>query len=238
MLTLSALGITVETKKILSDVTFDIAPGTVCAIMGTNGSGKSTLLKTIMGDPHYTVSAGTISLYNTLINNLPPHERARLGIFYAPQSPLAIPGVTVRQLLRAAIPREKCDSTSLLSRITEVAEVLQIPDELLSRSLNENFSGGERKKMEILQMAILEPRLILLDEIDTGVDIDALKIIGKFLRDFLRNDPQKSLLIVTHHNHILSELSAQQIHMMHKGRIVRSGDAKLAREIEENGYDF
>jgi Fe-S cluster assembly ATP-binding protein len=204
--------------------------------MGTNGSGKSTLAKTIMGDPRYTVTSGTITLDDVHITDLSSHERAHRGIFLAPQSPLAIPGVSVQQLLRAAIPRDVLNSTTLLHKITNTAKALQIPDELLKRSLNENFSGGERKKMEMLQMAILNPQYIILDEIDTGVDVDALKVIATFLAQTLANDPHKTLIIITHYNRILSDLPVDHVFIMQSGHITRSGDKSLAHEIEQKGY--
>ena len=236
MLVLKNLSVMIEKKKIIDDLTLTFAPGKIYAIMGTNGSGKSTLAKTLMGDPRYMIASGSIMIDDAVITDLPPHERAQRGIFLAPQSPLAIPGVTVQQLLRAAIPREKCDSTTLLQKIIATAKELYIPDELLKRSLNENFSGGERKKMEMLQMAILDPQYIILDEIDTGVDVDALKIIASFLAQTIARDPQKTVIIITHYNRILSYLPVDHVLIMQDGRIIQTGDATLAQEIEDKGY--
>ncbi|MFA5986287.1 MAG: Fe-S cluster assembly ATPase SufC [Parcubacteria group bacterium] len=236
MLSINNLSVQADEKTIIHTVSYDFAPGKIYAIMGVNGSGKSTLAKTIMGDPSLRVLSGDITLDQKNITSLPPQERAHLGIFLAPQSPLAIPGVTVQQLLRTAIPRDTQDSATLLKRITDVAQDLDMKKELLSRSLNENFSGGERKKMEMLQAAILDPRYIILDEIDTGVDVDALATIATFIKKMKTNDPQKTFIIITHYNRILSQLPVDEVLIMHNGTITEHGDAALAEKIEKDGY--
>jgi Fe-S cluster assembly ATP-binding protein len=235
MLSIKNLTVTVENKEILHDISVDFLKKKVYAIMGVNGSGKSTLVRTIMGDPSLQVTSGTIALNDEKITKLAPHDRAKNGIFLSPQTPLAITGVTVQKLLRAAIPREKKSSKDLIFEIKKIAQELQIKPELLTRSLNENFSGGERKKMEILQAVILDPTYILLDEIDTGVDIDALKMIAGFLTKMIENT-DKTLVIITHYNRILSLLPIDEVLVMKDGRITQRGDALLAKKIEKHGY--
>lgn len=236
MLSLSHVTVTTDETTIIHDLSYDLLPGKIYAVMGMNGSGKSTLAKTIMGDPSLTITTGTIHLDDQNITDLSPDKRARMGIFLAPQSPLAIPGVTIQQLLRAAIPREKCKSADLLRQITDVSGSLAIKSDLLTRSLNENFSGGERKKMEMLQATILDPRYVILDEIDTGVDVDALKVIAAQIMQMRFADPQRTFIIITHYNRILSHLPVDEVLIMHNGAIIRHGDATLASEIEKNGY--
>lgn len=235
MLSITDLTVHVGDKEILHDISIDFDVDKVYAIMGVNGSGKSSLAKTIMGDPMLIISDGNILIEQKKIDVLPVHKRATEGIFFSPQSPLAIPGVTVGQLLRAAISRDDIDSKTLSQKIKSTAKELQIPSELLTRSLNENFSGGERKKMEVLQAAILNPKYIILDEIDTGVDVDALKIIAHFLQKFIK-DSGKTLILITHYNRILSYLPVDEVIIMHDGTIVEKGDATLAEKIEKEGY--
>ncbi len=235
---LSIQKITVKTahKEILHDISFDFLPGKIYAIMGVNGSGKSTFAKTIMGDPAFDVISGNITLHKKNITKLPPHERAHMGIFLAPQSPLAIPGVTVQQLLRTAISRDIVTSEVLLEKINKMACNLEIKKELLTRSLNEDFSGGERKKMEMLQAGILDPKYIFLDEIDTGVDIDALIKISAFIAQMKDTDSQKTFIIITHYNRILSQLPVDEVLVMQNGIITEHGNASLAEKIENEGY--
>jgi len=235
MLSIKNLTVQADTKKILNDISIDFELNKIYAIMGINGSGKSSLAKTIMGDSQMIITSGSILLDNKELNTLPPNERSRKGIFLSPQSPLAIPGVTVRQLLRMAISRDIIDSKTLSEKIKSNAQELQIPSELLTRSLNENFSGGERKKMEVLQAAILDPKYIILDEIDTGVDVDALKIIASFLKK-MYEEKDMTLILITHYNRILSYLPVDTVMIMRDGQITQTGDATLARKIESEGY--
>jgi len=235
MLSIKNITVSANEKEILHDISIDFSIGNIYAIMGVNGSGKSSLAKTIVGDPAMTITNGTILLNKTNITALPTNERAQKGLFFSPQSPLAISGVTVSQLLRAAIPRDKMTSKVLSQKIKDTAKELEIPTELLTRSLNENFSGGERKKMEVLQAAIIDPQYLILDEIDTGVDVDALKVIALFLKK-LSTQPHKTLILITHYNRILSYLSVNEVIVMKDGTITQKGDASLAKKIETTGY--
>ncbi|PID52568.1 MAG: Fe-S cluster assembly ATPase SufC [Candidatus Moraniibacteriota bacterium] len=235
MLSIKNLTVAAEDKEILHDISVDFDAGKMYAIMGTNGSGKSTLARTIMGDPSFKKVTGKIILDDIDISEITPNKRAQKGIFLAPQSPLAIPGVTVQQLLRTAMPREKKTSKDLIAEIKKVAKKLDINPGLLTRSLNENFSGGERKKMEILQMILLNPRYIILDEIDTGVDVDALKIITKNIRDFCAQK-DKTVILITHYNRIIDQLPIDETLVMHNGNIIECGDAALAKKIDAEGY--
>jgi Fe-S cluster assembly ATP-binding protein len=235
MLSIKNLTVTADNKEILKNITIDFDANKIYAIMGINGSGKSSLVKSIMGDPAMQIMDGQIFIDSTNITDLPTNKRATKGIFLSPQSPISIPGVTVGQLLRSAVSRDKMDSKILTSKIKDVAKELEIPKELLTRSLNENFSGGERKKMEVLQAAILDPQYIILDEIDTGVDVDALKIIANFLKKITDNS-KKTLILITHYNRILSYLNVDEVIVMKDGKIIQKGDSTLAQTIELEGY--
>lgn len=237
MLSIKNLSASAGKKKILKDISVTFRPGKIYAVMGPNGSGKSTLARTIMGDPAFTTaSKSVITLNRKNITNLTPDKRAQAGIFLSAQSPLEIPGVTVAQLLRRATAGQKRSALALKKEIDHIAHNLKIPDELLSRSLNVGFSGGERKKLEVLQAAILDPQYIFLDEIDTGVDVDALKTIAQFLKKFVK-DTKKTLVIITHYNRILKYLPPHEVIVIRDGKIVTKGDKKLAQAIEKKGYD-
>jgi Fe-S cluster assembly ATP-binding protein len=235
MLSIKNLTVQATEKEILHDISINFNINKIYAIMGVNGSGKSSLVKTIMGDPTMKITKGQIFIDSKNISVLPANERAKQGLFLSPQSPMAIPGITVGQLLRSAIPRDTIDSKTLTTTIKQFAQELEIPKELLTRSINENFSGGERKKMEVLQAAILNPKYIILDEIDTGVDVDALKIIANFLKT-ITNDTKKTLILITHYNRILSYLHIDEVIVMKNGTIAKRGDATLAKIIEQKGY--
>ena len=236
MLSIKNLTVEASETKILHNISIDFSNGKIYAIMGINGSGKSTLARTIMGDPSLDITSGEIILEHENITEIAPNKRAKKGIFLSPQSPLAIPGVTVGQLLRTAISREKKSSKDLTAEIKTAAKELQINSKLLTRSLNENFSGGERKKMEMLQAVLLNPKYIILDEIDTGVDVDALKIIARSITKIKENS-KKTFVIITHYNRILSQLPVDEVFVMKDGKITNRGDASLAKKIEEDGYE-
>jgi len=236
MLSLSHWSARAGNKDILHDIALDIAPGTITAIMGPNGSGKSTLARTVMGDPTFTLGDGArLMCDGTDLTHASADVRAREGIFLSAQSPLAISGVTVRDLMRAALTERGVQALDVKKRLERTAAQLAIPDELLDRSLNDGFSGGERKKMEVLQMALVDPRYIILDEIDTGVDVDALKTIATFLHACVA-DTDKALVIITHATKILDHLTPTHTVVLRDGRIAAQGDAALAYTIEQEGF--
>ncbi len=237
MLSIKKLTVSVQKKEILTNISTIFRPGKIYAIMGPNGSGKSTLARTIMGDPAFGVAQkSSITLNRTEITKMSPDKRAKLGIFLSAQSPLEIPGVTVFQLLRRACSSQGFTAVELKKKVDFIAAELKIPDELLSRSLNVGFSGGERKKLEVLQAAILDPTYIFLDEIDTGVDVDALKTIAQFLKKFVK-ETKKTLVIITHYNRILKYLPPCEVIVIRDGKIIKKGDKELPHLIEKDGYD-
>lgn len=237
MLSLRDICVAAGDTTILTNVSLDFAPGKVYAVMGPNGSGKSTVARTLIGDPALTVKSGDVVLDDNMITDVAPDERARRGIFYSPQSPPALPGVTVQMLLREAVARDTMTSTALLATINDAARKLRIPEELLSRSLNDNFSGGERKKMEVLQALVLHPRYIILDEIDTGVDVDAVGTISRALADLHAVAPQTTIVLITHYARVFAHVRADAAFVMRNGAVVATGDASIIETIDRNGYD-
>ncbi len=240
MLEIKNLSVTVTEKKenILKNISLNFEKGKIYTIMGPNGSGKSTLVRSIMGDPIFSFSdSSSITLNNKSIENYSADKRAKLGIFLSMQAPIEIPGVTVFQLLRKALGSDdkKINIIEFKKQVDAIAQELEIPTELLNRSLNEGFSGGERKKMEILQMAILDPSYVFLDEIDTGVDVDALKIISNFLKKFIK-DTDKTLIIITHYNRILKYLTPDEVIVIKKGKLITRGDSSLSAKICKTGF--
>ncbi len=235
MLTLENLSVSIGKKKILNDISFQFKPGTTYALMGPNGSGKSTLASAIMGHPDIQFSRASKILLDTKnLKNLSPDKRSHLGIFLSFQTPLEIPGVTVFDLLRIALEK-KMDPVTLHRQVQAYAQELHIPDELLKRSLNVGFSGGEKKKLEALQAVMLKPQFALFDEIDTGVDVDALKIISKFLKKYLPKET--TLVFITHSTRLLKYINPDEVLVIKDGRLVKSGKASLAKIIEEKGFE-
>ncbi len=235
MLTLQNLSVSIADKKILNDISFTFRPGRTYALMGPNGSGKSTLAGAIMGHPDMTFSrTSKILLNNKNIKNLSPDKRARLGIFLSFQTPLTLPGVTVFELLRLALEK-MLDPVTLHGRIKTLAAELHIKDELLKRSLNDGFSGGEKKKLEALQAVLLAPRFALFDEVDTGVDVDALKTIAHFLKKHLPKET--TLVFITHSTRLLGFIKPQEVLVIKNGRLVKTGTAALAKKIEAKGFE-
>ncbi len=233
MLSIKDLSVGASGKNILNGISCAFESGKTYAIMGPNGSGKSTLVQTVMGNPVYAVSKESSLIFDKKkLNSLPTDKRARLGIGITFQSPLSLQGISVFQLLRLAM--KNVDVLKLHVRIEALAKELKIKKELIDRPLNENASGGERKKLEVLQMAILNPSLIFFDEIDTGVDIDSLKIIFSFLKKIKKD---KTFVFITHHNKIFSYIEPDEVLVMKNGEIVKIGDKKLVQKIEENGYE-
>lgn len=241
MLEIKDLTVKVENKIVLDKFNLVINDGEVHVIMGPNGVGKSTLTKVIMADPNYKVLNGDILYNNESILNLKTDERARLGIFLAMQNPLEISGVTNADFLRTALSSKEQKNINLYSfikKIDKAKEELKMPDEMVHRSVNKGFSGGEKKKNEILQMKMLEPSFIMLDEIDSGVDVDALKIVSDNINSYKKEHSNSSYLIITHYTHLLKYVKPDFVHVVKEGKIVKTGDYKLAKEIEDNGFNF
>lgn len=235
MLTLQSLSAAIGEKKILKNISFSFKPGKTYALMGPNGSGKSTLSSAIMGHPNIRYSrASKILAHSKNIKTLSPDKRSALGIFLSFQTPLEIPGVTVFDLLRIALEKTM-DPVALHKQIRQYAKELHIKDELLKRSLNVGFSGGEKKKLEALQAVMLKPQFALFDEIDTGVDVDALKTISKFLK---KNLPKETTLVfITHSSRLLKYVTPDEVLVMKDGSLVKTGGAKLVKEIEQSGFE-
>ena len=239
ILNIDNLTVKVAGKTILKDFSLEIKSGEIHAIMGPNGTGKSTLTKVIMGDPNYEIVKGTISYNGKVINDMPVNERAKLGIFLGMQMPMAIEGVTNADFLRSALRAKEGNKFKLLPFIREVDELtkkLHMDPDMIHRGINDGFSGGERKKNEILQMNILKPDVELLDEIDSGLDVDSLKLVGESVMEYYE-DRKPAILLVTHYQRLLDYIKPDFIHIMKDGKIVLSGDKTLALKIEEEGYD-
>lgn len=237
-LKISNLTVKVLNKIILKDFNLEIKSGEIHVIMGPNGTGKSTLTKVIMGDPHYKITEGEIYFNDTKINELKVDERARLGIFLGMQMPLEIEGVSNADFLRTAL-RSKDKNFKLFSFIKELdkeVKSLKMDPEMIHRGINEGFSGGERKKNEILQMHILKPKVVMLDEIDSGLDVDSLKIVGNSVMDYFKEE-KPAILLVTHYQRLLDYIKPTYVHIMKDGKIVKSGDKNLVKQIEKEGYD-
>ncbi|MBE2180852.1 MAG: Fe-S cluster assembly ATPase SufC [Chthoniobacterales bacterium] len=228
-------------REILRGLTLDLPAGQVHAIMGPNGSGKSTLAKVIAGHPDYTVTAGDVLLNGESILEMEPDERARKGVFLAFQYPSEIPGVTIANFLRAALQArlpegEELEATDYYAKLYEKMDLLQMPRNFTSRSVNEGFSGGEKKRCEILQMAMLQPSFALLDETDSGLDIDALKVVSHGVNSL--RGPDIGMLVITHYQRLLNYIVPDFVHVMVNGRIVESGTKDLALKLEAEGYDW
>lgn len=241
MLEIKDLTVKVENKLVLNKFNLIINDGEVHVIMGPNGVGKSTLTKVIMADPNYEVISGDIIYNNESILKLTTDERARKGIFLAMQNPLEIDGVTNSDFLRTALSSKEQKNVNLYSfikKIDKAKECLKMPDEMVHRSVNKGFSGGEKKKNEILQMLMLEPNFIMLDEIDSGVDVDALKIVGDNINSYKDEHKSSSYLIITHYTHLLKYVKPDFVHVVKEGKIVKTGKYDLAKKIENNGFNF
>ena len=239
MLKIENLRAEIEGQEILRGLDLEIKQGEIHAIMGPNGSGKSTLSNVLMGHPRYEVTGGAVTFFGEDIFELEADERAKLGMFLAFQYPSEVPGVSVANFLRTAVNsvREKpLTPMQMYKLIQEKMRFLQMDPKFAERYLNEGFSGGEKKRNEILQMLMLEPKLSIMDETDSGLDIDALQVVSKGV-NALRG-PEFSALIITHYNRILRYIEPDQIHVMLDGRIVTSGDKELALTLEEKGYDW
>ena len=244
MLTIKNLHVSVEGKDILRGVDLVVRPGEVHAVMGPNGSGKTTLAYTLMGHPKYQLKVKNsklkISLDGKSLLNNTPDERARLGLFLAFQYPVAVDGVSVEHFLRrtSSVINGKSSMSALQFRrlLSKEAEKLGVREELLRRSLNEDFSGGEKKRLEILQMAILRPKYAILDETDSGLDIDALQVVARGVNRVLRDQKNMGAILITHYQRILRFIKPQVVHVMIQGRIAESGGRNLADKLEKQGY--
>jgi len=256
MLKIDNLKVDIEGKKILKGVDLEVGGGEIHVIMGPNGSGKSTLAKVLAGSSEFIVHSGKIIFDKKDLKKLTPDKRAKLGIFLGFQHPVEIPGVSMFGMLRKAKTvssikysvsskkhtEYKIQNTKsiadLRQQLLEYASSLKLSDDFLRRSLNEGFSGGEKKRSEILQMLVLKPKLVILDEIDSGLDVDGLKIVSSAINQFKKNNPRSSIILITHYARILKYLKPDFVHVMVDGRIVKSGKMKLAQEIEQKGYRF
>lgn len=238
-LQVSGLEVVVNNKKVLRNLNLDINSGETHVIMGPNGIGKSTLSKVIMGDNNYKVTSGDILFEGKSILNLPVDERSRLGIFLAMQYPLEIEGVSNQDFLRTAISNQRGKNVGLyefMLKCEDAINELQMDKTLIHRSLNVGFSGGEKKKNEVLQIKLLKPTFIILDELDSGLDVDSLKIVSENITKYKDDNPDTSILVITHHPKILESISPDYVHIMKDGQIVKTGDYNLALEIEKTGY--
>ena len=243
MLKIENLHVSVDGKKILKGINLEVKKGEIHAIMGPNGSGKSTLSSVISGNEDYEVTKGDIYFKDENIEDLSADERAHKGIFMSFQYPVEIPGVTVTNFIKTAINsnlkargHDEMPANQMLSKIREKANLLEIDSKFLSRSLNEGFSGGEKKRNEIFQMAMLEPSLSILDETDSGLDIDALRIVANGVNKLRTDD--NATVIITHYQRLLDYIVPDYVHVLQDGKIAKSGDKNLALELEEKGYDW
>ena len=243
MLKINNLQASIEDKEILRGINLEVKAGEVHAIMGPNGSGKSTLASVLAGREDYTVTGGEVEFLQNDLLEMSPEERAREGVFLAFQYPVEIPGVSTTNFMKTALNQvrehrglEALDAVSFLTLMKEKMKLVEIDQSLLSRSLNEGCSGGEKKRNEIFKMAMLEPRLAILDETDSGLDIDALKIVANGVNKLKNKD--NATIVVTHYQRLLDYIVPDYVHVLYKGRIVKSGGKELALELEEKGYDW
>ena len=243
MLHIKNLHASIKDNKILKGINLEVRPGEVHAIMGPNGSGKSTLSSVIAGREEYEVTEGSIEFLNEDLLSLSPEERAHAGIFLSFQYPVEIPGVSLTNFIKTSMNEtrkakglEPYPAKDLLKKMRDCLELLEMDKGFLSRSLNEGFSGGEKKRNEIFQMALLEPKLAILDETDSGLDIDALRIVASGVNKL--RSPKNSFVLITHYQRLLNYIEPDYVHVLFNGKIVRSGGKELAHELESKGYDW
>nr|ULD16115.1 Iron-sulfur cluster formation ABC transporter ATP-binding subunit [Cylindrotheca closterium] len=243
MLEIKDLQVSINENQILKNLNLTINKGEIHAIMGPNGSGKSTLSKVLAGHPAYTITNGQVSFKGSNILELEPEERSHLGIFLAFQYPIEIPGVTNEDFLRLAYNAKQkfynksiVDPIEFLNIISKKLDLINMSPVFLSRNINEGFSGGEKKRNEILQMILLDSELAILDETDSGLDIDALKTISFGINNFMNSS--KSILLITHYQRLLEYIKPTYVHVMHNGKIIKTGSAELAKELEKKGYEW
>jgi len=243
MLSIKGLKVAVDGKEILKGIDLEVQPGETHAIMGPNGSGKSTLAHVLAGRDGYEVTAGTVTFEGMDLLGLPPEERARQGLFLAMQYPVELPGVNSMSFLRASLNavrkargEPEMDAAAFLRLVREKAQLVDLDPSLLKRSVNSGFSGGEKKRSEILQMALLEPRLAILDETDSGLDIDALRVVATGVNGL--RSPHRAMVVVTHYQRLLDYIEPDRVHVLGGGLILRSGGKALALELEDRGYGW
>ncbi len=243
MLKIKDLHASVEGKDILKGINLEVKPGETHAIMGPNGSGKSTLSSVLAGNEHFTVTKGSVEFWGKDLLDLPAEDRSREGLFLSFQYPVEIPGVSMMNFLRASLNEhrkykglEPMKAGEFLKFVKDKKEMLEIDDRLTSRSVNEGFSGGEKKKNEIFQMAMLEPKLAILDETDSGLDIDALRIVANGVNKL--KSPETSAIVITHYQRLLNYIVPDVVHILYNGKIVKTGGKELALELENKGYDW
>jgi len=243
MLVIKDLQASIEDKQILKGINLTVNPGEVHAIMGPNGSGKSTLSAVLTGNPAYTVTGGSVEFYGKYLLALSPEDRAHEGLFLSFQYPVEIPGVSMVNFMRTALNekrkyfgQEPLSAADFLKLMREKRSIVQLDNKLASRAVNEGFSGGEKKRNEIFQMAMLEPRLSILDETDSGLDIDALRIVASGVNTLKSKD--NATIVITHYQRLLDYIKPDFVHVLYKGRIVMSAGPELALELEEKGYDW
>lgn len=242
MIEIKNLHVKVGDKEILKGLNLHIQKGEVHAIMGRNGCGKSTLSAVIAGHPKYVITEGEILFKGKDLLKMSPDERANAGIFLAFQHPVELPGVGLAQLLKTALnakqkylDKKPLDAVQFMKRMNVRAQALNIPNEMLKRSVNVGFSGGEKKRLETFQMAMLEPDFCILDEMDSGLDVDALKVVGQGIS--VMREPHRSFMIITHHDDLLQYVKPNRVSIMRAGQIIKTGGAELIQEVEEKGYD-
>ena len=243
LLSIKDLRVTAEDKEILKGLTLNVNAGEVHAIMGPNGSGKSTLARALSGHPEYEVTAGEVTFDGKDLLDMDPEERAREGVFMAFQYPVEIPGVNNAYLLKAGLNairthrgQTELDAIEFMALIREKSALLEMDPSMLTRAVNEGFSGGEKKRNEVFQMAVLEPKLAILDETDSGLDIDALKLVAKGVNTM--RSPARAIIVVTHYQRLLDYIVPDVVHVLSGGRIVKSGGRELALELEDKGYGW
>ena len=243
MIKIENLNVNVEEKEILKGINLEVKPGELHVIMGRNGTGKSTLANVLVGKEKYIVTNGTVSFNGENLLDMSPEDRACAGLFLSFQYPVAIPGVNNMYFLKAAVNavrksrgEEEIDAVDFLSMIREKLKMVALDESFIHRPVNDGFSGGEKKRNEILQMITLEPKLSILDETDSGLDIDALKIVAKGVNDF--RSPERSFILITHYQRILNYMKPDFVHILMTGKIVKSGTMELAKEVEKKGYSW
>ena len=243
MLQIRNLHAAIADKEILKGINLEVKKGEIHAIMGPNGSGKSTLSSVLVGNPNYEVAEGSVLFEGQDLLELEPEERAHLGLFMSFQYPVEIPGVSMVNFMRAALNEKRkaqgldpIPAAEFLKLMKQKRELVELDNKLASRSVNEGFSGGEKKRNEIFQMAMLEPKLAILDETDSGLDIDALRIVAKGVNEL--RSPENATIVITHYQRLLDYIRPDYVHVLYKGRIVRSGGPELALELEQKGYDW